>query len=135
PEDVGGPTGYAAYLEALIDPQHEDHADMLEWNGTFNPDAFDIEAINARLRKGFDAWEQQISREMEGILDEDGILGDLDELEDMSSSDAASPTDAREPKYPIGTVACYGPDATTTTRIVAGVIRSPGDEPLLQRWV
>lgn len=39
------------------------------------------------------------------------------------------------PKYPIGTVALYGPDDQRTTKIVAAVIRRHGDEPTLQRWV
>ena len=32
PEDVGGPWGYAEFLEALEDPEHERHADLaLDW--------------------------------------------------------------------------------------------------------
>jgi hypothetical protein len=38
-------------------------------------------------------------------------------------------------KYPIGTVALYGPDDKTTTKIAAAVIRSEGAEPVLKRWV
>lgn len=41
----------------------------------------------------------------------------------------------RHGKYPIGTVAYYGPDATTTVKIAAGVILRDGAEPLLKRWV
>lgn len=38
PEDVGGPWGYAEYLEALADPEHERHAEMVEWRGEgFDP--------------------------------------------------------------------------------------------------
>jgi SEC-C motif len=39
------------------------------------------------------------------------------------------------PEYPIGTVALYGPDDKTTTKIAAGVITSPTAEPIVQRWV
>ena len=39
------------------------------------------------------------------------------------------------PEYPIGTVALYGPDDKITTKIAAGVIRSPNTEPILERWV
>jgi len=39
------------------------------------------------------------------------------------------------PKYPIGTVALYGPDDKTTTKIAAGVIRHDGAEPIMKRWV
>ena len=41
----------------------------------------------------------------------------------------------RQPKYPIGTVAMYGPDDKTTTKIAAGVILHDGAEAIMQRWV
>src|SRR3954470_2976635 len=43
----------------------------------------------------------------------------------------------KRPEYPIGTVALYGPDdtTTTTTKIAAGVITSPTAEPIIQRWM
>ena len=41
----------------------------------------------------------------------------------------------RRPEYPIGTVALYGPDDKTTTKIAAGVITSPTAEPIVRRWV
>ncbi len=39
------------------------------------------------------------------------------------------------PQYPLGTVALYGPDDQTTTKIAAGVILRDGAEPILKRWV
>jgi hypothetical protein len=39
------------------------------------------------------------------------------------------------PQYPIGTVAMYGPDDKTTTKITAGVILHDGAEPIMKRWV
>lgn len=33
PEDVGGSPGFEMFLEALSDPDHEEHATMLEWHG------------------------------------------------------------------------------------------------------
>jgi hypothetical protein len=42
---------------------------------------------------------------------------------------------ARNVTYPIGTVAYYGPDDQTVTKIVAGVIIGENAEPILQRWV
>jgi hypothetical protein len=39
------------------------------------------------------------------------------------------------PQYPIGTVAMYGPDDQTTTKIAAAVILRDGAEPILERWV
>jgi hypothetical protein len=41
----------------------------------------------------------------------------------------------KPPKYPIGTVALYGPDDKTTTKIAAGVILHDGAEPIIKRWV
>ncbi|WP_232624501.1 plasmid pRiA4b ORF-3 family protein [Paraburkholderia ginsengisoli] len=50
PEDVGGGPGYIEFLEAITDPSHEDHEQLLEWcGGSFDPDAFDLAAVNERL--------------------------------------------------------------------------------------
>lgn len=39
----------------------------------------------------------------------------------------------KRPEYPIGTLALYGPDDKTTTKIAAGVITAPTAEPIIQR--
>src|SRR5206468_2916167 len=41
----------------------------------------------------------------------------------------------QQPQYPIGTVAMYGPDDKTTTKIAAGVILHDGAEAIMKRWV
>ena len=41
----------------------------------------------------------------------------------------------QQPQYPIGTVAMYGPDDKTTTKIAAGVIVREGAEPIMMRWM
>lgn len=52
PEDVGGTWGYENFLEALRDPEHEEHEEYLVWaGGAFDPEAFDIDAVNALLRR------------------------------------------------------------------------------------
>ena len=43
--------------------------------------------------------------------------------------------DEEPPQFPIGTVAYYGPDDKTTTKIVAGVIKEEGTEAIIKRWV
>ena len=51
PEDVGGVWGYEGFLEAIKDPKHEEHESYLEWvGGDFDPEKFDLDAINARLK-------------------------------------------------------------------------------------
>jgi hypothetical protein len=53
PEDVGGPEGYADFLEAISNPQNEEHDDLLDWaGGEFDPEEFDLEDADARLRSG-----------------------------------------------------------------------------------
>lgn len=51
PEDCGGPWGYADLLEALKHPDNPDSEDLLEWAGDFDPEAFDIDQINKRLKR------------------------------------------------------------------------------------
>ncbi len=51
PEDVGGIWGYAGFLEAIGDPAHPEHGEYLEWvGGSFDAEAFDLEAANAAIR-------------------------------------------------------------------------------------
>lgn len=40
-----------------------------------------------------------------------------------------------KPKFPIGTVALYGPDDEVTTKIAASVILHDGAEPIMKRWM
>ena len=50
PEDVGGIYGYEDLLDALQDESHEEHESYLEWlGGEFDPEAFDLVAINQEL--------------------------------------------------------------------------------------
>ncbi len=50
PEDVGGIWGYYGFLEAIRDPDHPDHEELLEWvDDDFDPAAFDLDEINEAL--------------------------------------------------------------------------------------
>lgn len=50
PEDVGGIFGYETLLDALQDENHEEHKSYLQWlGGEFDPEAFDLVAINQEL--------------------------------------------------------------------------------------
>ena len=50
PEDVGGVWGYEEFLQALADPKHERHEEMLEWGEGWDAEKFSVEEINKRLR-------------------------------------------------------------------------------------
>ncbi len=52
PEDCGGPPGYEEFVEVIRDPRHPEHKDQLAWvGGRFDPEAFDLAAVNRRLRR------------------------------------------------------------------------------------
>jgi hypothetical protein len=46
PEDVGGTHGYAEFVQAVRDPDHEEHEQSLQWaGGDFDPNAFDPKSV------------------------------------------------------------------------------------------
>jgi hypothetical protein len=52
PEDCGGIWGYSDFLEAIQDPEHPEHEEMLDWaGGEFDPVAFDLREVNAELKE------------------------------------------------------------------------------------
>lgn len=69
-------------------------------------------------------WELEEYDE-EDELDEDDDFGD-----DMIEEGSPSPV-----QFPIGTIAFYGPNDKTTTKIAAGVILEEDAEPIIERWV
>ena len=57
PEDVGGSGGYADFLEAIGDPDHEEHDHLVEWAGDFfNAEEFDQSETNLRLSNLTSRW-------------------------------------------------------------------------------
>ncbi|KFI25369.1 plasmid pRiA4b ORF-3 family protein [Paenirhodobacter enshiensis] len=57
PEDVGGFPGYADFLEAMADPEHEEHDRMLEWyGGKFDPDEAEIGHILDNFERLAKKW-------------------------------------------------------------------------------
>jgi len=51
PEDCGGIYGYYDLLEAIKNPKHERHNELLEWvGGSYAPEAFDIDETNEALK-------------------------------------------------------------------------------------
>jgi hypothetical protein len=54
PEDCGGIGGFYNFLEAIRDPDHDEHEELLEWiGGSFDPESFSLAAVNQRLRQMF----------------------------------------------------------------------------------
>ncbi|MGD1103066.1 MAG: plasmid pRiA4b ORF-3 family protein [Terriglobia bacterium] len=50
PEDCGSIPGFYNLLEALRDPAHDEHEEMLEWvGGDFDSEAFSVDDVNQRL--------------------------------------------------------------------------------------
>jgi len=51
PEDVGGVWGYVDFLQAINNPEHNQHEEFLEWvGGEFDPEKFDLNAVNELLK-------------------------------------------------------------------------------------
>jgi Plasmid pRiA4b ORF-3-like protein len=51
PDDSGGASGYETFLDALSDPANPEHEGYRRWIGEgFDPERFDPEATNERLR-------------------------------------------------------------------------------------
>ena len=50
PEDVGGPPGFEMFLEAITNPTHEEHDQLLEWNdGPFDREDIERDAITIQM--------------------------------------------------------------------------------------
>ena len=60
PEDVGGPWGYSDFLDAITDPDHEEHAERLEWaGGRFDPADPNAEALAQAVDKLARKWARK----------------------------------------------------------------------------
>jgi hypothetical protein len=49
PEDIGGPQGYREMLDALADPKHARHDELVERYGSFDPAAVDLKGLEAAV--------------------------------------------------------------------------------------
>ena len=51
PEDCGGVPGYEDFVQAMADPKHDEHDNMVQWIGhdSWDPAAFDTMEVNDRL--------------------------------------------------------------------------------------
>jgi hypothetical protein len=61
PDDCGGVWGYADFLEAIQNPDHEQHEELLEWvGGKFDPVKFDPAKATKAMRKGLPDWRSMV---------------------------------------------------------------------------
>ena len=58
PDDVGGLGGFYEFLEALADPNHEQHDDFVEWGGDFDPQEFDARRATIEMQTGLPNWRR-----------------------------------------------------------------------------
>lgn len=59
PEDIGGPPGYAEFLEAIADPDHERHDEITEYyDADFDPHTIDFAVIDKELTKLAKRWSR-----------------------------------------------------------------------------
>lgn len=58
PEDVGGVPGYEHFLEAIADPRHPDHEELLDWHGEpFDPSVPHIDELQLDVLKLAKRWK------------------------------------------------------------------------------
>jgi hypothetical protein len=57
PEDCGGIWSYPDFVEAIENPDHERHEELLEWiGGRFDPEEFDPLKATKAMKKGLPDW-------------------------------------------------------------------------------
>ena len=62
PEDVGGPSCYREFLDAITDPDHEVLAEQLEWaGGSFDPAVVDLQALTKAIDSLAKKWTRKPS--------------------------------------------------------------------------
>jgi hypothetical protein len=60
PEDIGGPWGYAEFLEAIGDPKHARHAELKDWIGDdFDPNHIDAKHLAGNLAALAKQWSRK----------------------------------------------------------------------------
>ena len=62
PEDVGGPWGYREFLDAIADPNHQEHTERLQWiGGHFDPNHVDAETLARAVHSLAKKWSRRPS--------------------------------------------------------------------------
>lgn len=69
PEDCGGIPGFYELLDAIADPDHPNHADMVEWLDDYDPETFDdlpIKYALGRIANQRNAVRARLAKKKEG---------------------------------------------------------------------
>lgn len=126
------------YKKCCIDKGIDWEEDDLIFPDIGHPEHFEHGMVEIMKAAGIDPAKIHAFEKTGRLVSEDNqsLLTD-DELAEWEAAveEYESESDSGEPEYPIGTVALYGPDDRTTTKIVAAVIAGPDSEPLLERFV
>ena len=101
-------------------PEHMEHMTV---------EAMKKAGIDPALIYAYEKTGRLVTEDNQHLLSE----ADLDEWDDAIAEYEAQQEEP--PEFPIGTVAFYGPDDKTTTKIAAGVILHEGAEAIIERWV
>lgn len=75
-EDCGGIPGYYHLLEAIRDPNHPEHQDLLDWvGGEYDPKVFSVDEINRRLAPIQRWWSKSLKEAASPLIlvADDGI--------------------------------------------------------------
>lgn len=56
PEDIGGVFGFVDFINAVTNPSHPEHEEMLEWHGPFDPAEFDAARATRDMKQGLPVW-------------------------------------------------------------------------------
>ena len=68
PEDIGGPPGYAEFLEAIADPNHERHKELTEFHDAdFDPNAIDVMAIQRQVADLAKRWSRSKPKRRQAV--------------------------------------------------------------------
>ena len=70
PEDIGGPWGYAEFLEAIDDPKHERHAELKEWTADdFDPNVVDTDGLAEEVAALAKRWSGNLRPSVHAVSD------------------------------------------------------------------
>ena len=106
----------------LLHPEHLEHMMVEDMKKA---------GIDPALIHAFEETGMLISEGNEDLITDEDMNAWHEAIADYQEKHRAQ----EPPQFPIGTIALYGPDDKTTTKIVASAITAENAEPILERWV